>query len=144
MIRDPAVKAEIEQEWATVRDLANWSRDYVLGGGSGGIFVNETPPGGFYNLPLVLAYSTLDNVLAQLLTEGAFHCLQKNGQPCFGLKDKMRASRTALPWVDYARVERGRVARNEVAHDTKLHNKKTCIEFIKAVEAELRSWGVLT
>jgi hypothetical protein len=70
MIKDVNVKAEIAEEWIALNTLVNWSRGWM----AGGTFVNETPPESFFNLPLVLAYSTLDHALAQFIIEEHFVC----------------------------------------------------------------------
>src|SRR3954451_15619897 len=107
MIAEAQVRAGIEQEWRTISSLVTYQFSAMMGA----TVVNVPPPSAFYNLPLVLAYSTLDSVLAQCIVEGVFPCIRRNGTPCYGLKQKMRAARTAIRWVDYSAVERGRVAR---------------------------------
>jgi hypothetical protein len=143
MISDPTEKAEIEQEWSTVRTLTNWSRTYPVPGLGGNI--NETLPDSFYNLPLVLAYSVLDHVLTQFIIEGVFRCVNRKGTPCFNLGDKMKAAKRAptVPWVNFSRVEKGREARNGIAHQAKLLSKNDCLLYIRAIEAELRNWAII-
>jgi len=101
--------------------------------------INETPPEDFYNLPFLLAYAVLDQVLDELMDQGVFQCVQK--RPFLG--DKMVVSRNRLPWLDYDLVDLGRKARNDLAHEAKLLGKSQCFAFIDAIEAELKAWGIL-
>jgi hypothetical protein len=138
VVKDPNVRAEIEREWRSIRAMVNWNRSGSLPGGG---YINETPPEEFYNLPFVLAYSVLDDVLAQMIVEHIFKCAKKNGY-CFNLGDKMLSSKRGLSWKDYATVDAGRKRRNDVAHNGILHSKEVCVKYINAVEDELRNWGL--
>lgn len=65
MIRDPQARSEIAQEWTAVRKLcASSHRQWRSSGGS---FIIETPPESLYNLPFLLAYAVLDQVLGELI-----------------------------------------------------------------------------
>jgi hypothetical protein len=55
----------------------------------------------------------------------------------------MAASANLLPWRDYALVDTGKTARNDLAHEAKLVDKANCFRFIDAIEAELKAWNVL-
>jgi hypothetical protein len=98
-----------------------------------------SPPNSFYNLPFVLAYATLDQVLDQLITEG--HVKVGGKRPLLGTK--MAASSSTVPWKDYATVDAGKEKRNELAHKAKLLPPKECPEYISAIEVELKAWKVL-
>ena len=102
------------------------------------MFINETPPSEFYNLPLILAFGVLDEVLGELANQGVFSCRQGAL-----LGEKMTRSQSILPWVDYAAVERAKNLRNAVAHDGALLSKADCLGLIALVETELRAWQVL-
>jgi hypothetical protein len=142
MIKDQNVRAEIKQEWKTVRALTGWSSGGAVSGGCGGVFIVETPPEQFYNLPLVLAYSVLDDVLGQMIFEHIFNCTTKN-MNCHKLGDKMQSSNGKIMWKDYATVNDGRNRRNDVAHNGVLHSEQICRKYINAVEDELKNWGLL-
>lgn len=140
MITDSAKKNDINQQWASIRLLCRDSHRQAAVGGAGGIVeVNETRPESFYNLPFVLAFAVLDEVLKILIDEGKVQCQRKN--PYLG--EKMDASKGVLPWQNYALVERGKAARNDLAHEAKLLSKSQCIAFIDGIEADLKAWGVL-
>jgi hypothetical protein len=100
--------------------------------------INETPPSESYNLPFVLAYAVLDQVLAELINEGTFQCA---GRAQLG--GRMEASKNVLPWQNYKHITNGRNDRNDLAHEAKLLDKNKCFEYIDAIETELKAWGVL-
>ncbi len=140
MIHDQQVQLEVAREWAAVRKLCAGShRQHMVAAAGGGVFVNETPPESFYNLPFLLAYAVLDQVLAELVNQGTIQCSRP--RPLLG--ERMGSSKTALPWQNYGLVEAGKTARNELAHDAKLLGKDDCFAFIDAIDVELRAWSVL-
>lgn len=135
MIHDAAVRAEVSQSWATVRKMSSAIHRTALIPGQG--FIAETRPLDSYNLPLLLAYAVLDQVLNELIAQGAFSCNS------WKLGEKMGASRPHLPWQDYSTVHLGKEARNRLAHDAILLPKPDCLRYIDALERELQHWGVL-
>jgi hypothetical protein len=138
MIADQTTRDNICEEWAAVRKLCAGShRQAIIGGAGGAVFVNETPLESFYNLPLVLAFAVLDEVLDALIAQGIFSCRS------WMLGAKMTASKGAVPWQNYALVEQGKTARNELAHQAKLLDKAQCLGFVDAIEVELRAWAVI-
>ena len=138
MIRDKIVRNEIAKEWRSIKILCRDShRGGVVGGGFGAVYVNETPPESFYNLPLVLAYAILDEVFNALIAQGAFACTS------WMIGPKMKASKTKLPWQNYSLVWKGKIARDKLAHKAILVEKVRCLEFIEAIEVELKAWGVI-
>ena len=102
-----------------------------------GIMINETRPEDSYNLPLILAYAVLDQVLSELRDQGEFTC------KAWQLGKKMPASQNALPWQDYDLVKSGKNARNDLAHEAKLLGKTDCLRFIHAIGFELKAWGIV-
>lgn len=132
------MNSEIVQDWAVVKKFCSGSHRQALIPGCG--FINETPPEEFYNLPLVLAYGVLDQVLSDFMEKGLFPSPNRK-RPLLG--DKMIASRHHLQWRNYEFVEQGKNARNNLAHEGYLLGKFQCLEFIDAIENELNGWGVL-
>lgn len=59
------------------------------------------------------------------------------------LKEKMEASKDALPWQNYSTVDLGREARNNLAHEGILLDKENCFTYINAIEIELKAWGII-
>jgi len=128
--------SDILQQWKATRTLCSHGhRTYMVNG----TVINETRPSESYNLPFVLAYAVLDQVLAELISQGTFQCAGKN--PPLGIK--MEASQNAIPWQDYNHIKNGKEARNFLAHEARLLNKDKCLEYVDAIETELRAWGVL-
>ena len=132
------MKSEIAQDWAVVKKFCSGSHRQALIPGVG--FINETPPEEFYNLPLVLAYGVLDQVLSDFMEKGLFPVPNRK-RPLLG--DKMIASRHHLRWRNYDLVEQGKNARNNLAHEGHLLGKSQCLAFIDAIENELNGWGIL-
>ena len=103
----------------------------------------RAPPPEIYNLPLVLAYAVLDQVLDELVDQGVIQLPVKKKNKLF---DKMKASTapgSALAWQNYQLVDAGRDDRNKVAHEAVLYDRATSVKYVAAIEAELRAWGVL-
>ena len=135
MIRDAVTKSEIVRDWAVLRKLSSAvHRSWMSGGGD---FINETRPEDSYNLPFLLAYAVLDQVLSELTAQGDFSCKS------WKLGEKMAASRSRLPWQDYDTVQAGKEARNKLAHEAALVAKVDCLRFIDTVERELKFWAVI-
>jgi hypothetical protein len=102
----------------------------------GGSFINETRPEESYNLPFVLAYALLDQVLAQLSDEGHF-------KASWLLGARMEAAKRVLPWQGYALIDEGKNRRNDLAHKGEMLSQAECRRYITAIGAELRAFGVL-
>lgn len=140
MIHDQNGLTEIGQEWAAVKKLCSGSHRQLLV--PGGSYINETPPESFYNLPFLLAYGVLDQVLSELIDQDTIQASgTKNKRLQLG--EKMRASKGALLWQDYDLINAGKTARNELAHEAKLLNRDDCFKYISAVEIELKAWGII-
>jgi hypothetical protein len=133
MIRDAQRKAEIKQQWAALKKLCQESSSFALVGGG----VQFNTPDEHFNLPLLLAYSVLDEVLSELIAEGVFN------SPSPKLEPKMVASQGALSWQNYQLVDDGRKTRNKLAHEAKLAGKADCLKFVRAIETELKEWNVI-
>ncbi len=139
MIRDQKVLSDISQQWKAIKKLCLPShRQYIVNG----TLQNETPPLESYNLPFVLAYAILDQVLAELINQDTIQYTGKKPPP---LGAKMEASKKApeIKWQDYEKIEKGKEDRNDLAHEAKLLDKNKCFEYIDAIETELKAWGVL-
>ena len=134
MIHNRQTKSDIAQDWSVVRKLCNAAKTSFLPGY--GVIVNE-PPKEIYNLPLVLAYAVLDQVLNELIAQGEFSCKLRLLGP------KMAASQNKLPWKDYGLVDKGKTARNDLSHEAKLLSKADCLQFIDAIESELTAWNIV-
>lgn len=137
MIKDEKSQVEIRESWAGVLRLKEHDRFCPMIPGGGIIVASSLMPEGFWNLPFLLAYSVLDDVLTILHAQGFFECKS------WMLGPKMEASKDSLPWKDYELVEAGKNARNELAHRAVILSKKDCFRYIDAIEVELTSWGII-
>jgi hypothetical protein len=138
MINDPLMLSEIGKQWAAVRTLCRGSHRQIVMPGAGTYC--ETPPDELFNLPLVLAYGVMDQVLDELILQGTFPNPSGRKPP---LGAKMDASRAHPSWLDYAQIELGKKARNDVAHEGTLFPKADCLRFIDAIERQLKAWGII-
>lgn len=103
----------------------------------GTVMYTETPPVEIYNLPLVLAYCILEDVLDALITQGIVKCTSPKIGP------RMIASQNHIQWKDYKTVDEGRDKRNQLAHEGKLLPKADCLKFVNAIGDELKAWKIL-
>jgi len=138
MIIDPAILLLIREQWAAVARLRQGSHRQAMI--PGGPFFNETPPESFFNLPLILAFGVLDQVLDEFIQQG-FMQRPPGRRPMLG--DKMKVAKTAVPWQNYPLVEAGKTDRNALAHEGRLLDRESCLRYIGAIESELRAWQVL-
>jgi hypothetical protein len=136
MIKDPAVSQEIKDQWAAIQKLIVWNNTLCVGF----VMFTSTPPDEFYNLPLVLAYCTLDDVLGQFITEGTVTCTQRS---CFFLGAKMKSAEKQITWIDYALIDKGLTARNDLAHRSKLATKADALKYVDGIEADMRAWQIV-
>jgi len=135
LITDKTFLADIAEQWAAVRKLTAAEQNVSI---VGTMIYAPGVPDGFHNLPLVLAFSVLEQVLEELVTEGAVPKPEARS-----LYHRMVASKEVLPWQDYALVDAGRLERNALAHKAQLATKANCKRFIDAIEDELKAWQVL-
>jgi hypothetical protein len=136
-VLNPTKTAEIVQSWKAIHDLcARGDRGYSIPAAG---YFHVSYPAAYYNLPFVLAYAVLDDVLSEMIEDGIFTC--PGNRPLLGRK--MRKSCKTLAWQDYLLVERGRFARNDLAHEAKLASKDDCLKYIAAVGAELKAWKII-
>lgn len=139
MINDSFLLYNICKSWEGVHKLKYSHRLVTLIPGAGligtGSFINSD----FWNLPFILSYSILDEVLIILKDQGVYQCNKRS--PMLG--KKMEASRNYIPWQDYDLVSDGRKARNKLAHEAILLPKRQCFIYIDAIEVELKAWRIL-
>lgn len=131
MISDQQIVSDIQKTWGLFAMKAS-NKPWMLGN-FGGTLIPEQ----FCSFPLVLAYSTLDSALSELAAQGLF--APRNRQ----LGERMHASRAVLPWRDYALVERGKSARNDLCHGATIVQRKEVLEYTDAVRMELKAWAIL-
>lgn len=138
VISDPVVLADVQAKWSAIRALASKGATGAQIPGAYVIFPQKDPR--FSNLPFLLSYAALEQVLEQLAYEGTISA--PCGRPT--LHNRLVAARDGLTWISYDTVDEGRAQRNALAHDATLLNEHECHRFIEAIERELLAWGVVT
>lgn len=133
MIADADVLDDIATQWGVIRGLMRSGPSFQLPG----YRVQMPRDDESFNLPLVLGYALLEQVLDTLRGQGVFSCTS------WKLEKNMAASRDLLPWQDYATVDAGRVARNDLAHRAALIPKNQCHLYVNAIGNEFRAWGLI-
>jgi len=137
VISEPEPLAEIRASWNGVRVLRQRLQSALLGsfalGGWSAIFAADAA----HNLPLVHAFSALNDVLLQLEREGRFSCRSHF------LGSLLDASKPSLPWLDFDLVRQGASRRNDVAHRGEVLPRGECWRYVDAIEAEFLAWGVI-
>jgi hypothetical protein len=135
MILDQVILADLRHQWQSVMQLTHNSTRVYQSLEAG---IMQEPPPSFFNLPLVLAYAVLDQVLSELVEQRTIPRPAKRQ-----LGARMTVSLSVLAWLDYALVDKGREARNALAHEAVLLSKPDCIRYVDAIGAELDGWGML-
>ena len=105
MIADERSQIEIRETWADICKLCKEpDTNCALLPGVGFIMEGNSMPEVFWNLPFLLAYSVLDNVLTILRDQGAFTCTS------WMLGEKMKASKAqyrgkTISWLSQVRMQ---------------------------------------
>jgi len=137
MVTDTPELENLRQEWAGVRRMLQRVQSLCLTTFADAAIAATALPKIVYNLPLLLAFDVLRQVLRQLRNEGKFTCPQSQ------LGSLVEASKAALPWLDWQAVRDGVHRRNGVAHDGELFDSDTCLADITRIEQQLFAWGVI-
>ena len=90
-----------------------------------------------YNLPFLLAFSVLKEVLLQAREEGRF----TSSRPQLG--DLIDSAKNSLPWIDWQCLREAVKRRNEVMQNGRLLGDVQCLQDIAEVEAQLIAWDVI-
>lgn len=136
MIADPVTRTELALAWDGVRDDRN-----VIVGNLNGMTIAGRPASSVFrdlcfNLLLARGFSVIEDSLEALRLQGSF---ASKPRP---LQAVMEASRAAIPWHDYATVDRGRERRNASIHDRVRLPHSECRDYLASIERELVRWGV--
>lgn len=138
MVRDPDMLKSLRQEWEAVRSAQGRVQLHLYAAVGGLSFFPHKLADISYSLVLLFACAVLKDVLIQLCNEGNF--TSKRNQ----LGTLMHSSKAAaIPWVNFALVDRAREERNDVAHKQKILPRCECWKFIDAIENELVNWGIV-
>ncbi len=137
MITDPTALNDARDGWEFVRN----SRNIIVGNCNVATFVVGFNQAGIrdlcFNLLLASAFLVLEETLRQIRDEGKFSSKDNR------LGALIKNSRSALPWVDWALIDAGRIDRNQSVHQRTYLAQRKCRDYIAAIEQELVTWGVL-
>ncbi len=127
----------LQEQWAGASKMRDRMKMLLAATFTGGAFTGPALGGIVYNLPLLLAYDVLGQVLRALRDQGEFECKSNFLGPL------VEASKTRIPWIDWQKIRTGVDLRNAVAHDGALHEARVCWDAMEAVESQLFSWGII-
>ena len=138
MIVNLSSLAILQAEWEGVVRMRERMRHLVLS--TFAFDAARSPAFGdvLYNLPLLLAFDVLEQVLLQARADGRF---ADSGRRLGNLMD---SAKTALPWIDWQCLREAVKRRNEVKLHRKLFGDVQCLQDIADIEAQLIAWGVIT
>ena len=137
MIVNTAAGAELSTEWTGAIRMLDRMKKLVVGSFVGGAMATPGIAMVIYNLPLLLAFDVLKQVLVQARDEKSFTCSGSQ------LGHLMECAKDSLLWIDWDGLRKGVRRRNEVAHDGKLFDSAQAIQDIESVEAQPVAWGII-
>jgi hypothetical protein len=91
-----------------------------------------------YNLPFLLAFGVLKQVLLQARDEGRFTSSRPQ------LSVLMDSAKNSLPWIDWQCLREAVKRRNEVVQNGRLFGDIQCLQDMADIEAQLLAWGIIT
>ena len=127
---------KFQSDWDGVGKMFERMRKLVVGSFVGGGL--PTSPGlakVVYNLPVLLAFDVLKDVVQSVRDEGKL---------VWPPKSKFwDAAQSALPWNDWNELKAVRDRRNEIAHDGKLFGCSECSKDIAYIQEQLVAWSII-
>lgn len=137
MIVNPSAAETLQVEWQGVIRMRERMQHLVLS--TFAFDARRSPAFGdvLYNLPFLLAFDVLKQVLLQARAAGL---ITGSGQR---LADLIESAKSSLPWMDWDRLREAVKRRNEVVHDGKLYGDAQCLQDIAAIEEQLAAWAVI-
>ncbi len=138
MIVNPSAVTPLQVEWQGVLQMRSRIQHLVLS--TFAFDIRRSPAFGdvLYNLPFLLAFEVLKQVLLQARAAGL---ITGSGQR---LADLIESSKSSLPWMDWDGLHEAMNRRNEVLQEGKLCGDAQCLADIAAIEAQLAAWAVIT
>ena len=138
MIVNPSAVTPLQVEWQSVLQMRSRIQHLVLS--TFAFDIRRSPAFGdvLYNLPFLLAFEVLKQVLLQARAAGL---ITGSGQR---LADLIESSKSSLPWMDWDGLHEAMNRRNEVLQEGKLCGDAQCLADIAAIEAQLAAWAVIT
>jgi hypothetical protein len=136
MLTDAATIADLQSEWTGVIKMRDRMQKVVTFSFVAGS-IPSSATGVVYNLPVLLAFDVLGQVLRAARGEGLFACNSDHPGPL------MDCAKTAFSWLDWDELRAGIRRRNEIAHDGQLFDGAQCLKDIANVEKQLMEWGLI-
>jgi len=137
MIVNPNSLATLQAEWNGAVRMRDRVRHLVIS--TFAFDAKKSPAFGdlLYNLPFLLAFDVLKQVLLQAKEDGQFTSSQPQ------LSDLIDGAKNSLQWIDWQCLREAVKRRNEVTHDGKLLGDVQCLQDIADIEAQLVVWGII-
>lgn len=137
LIARPDVVTELRLEWAGAVAMRERMRTLIIVTFATGRITATPLRSVLYNLPMLLAFDVLRQVLCAARDEGCFSCRSDH------LGKLMEDAKGAISWVDWDRLRAGVRRRNEIAHDGTLFTSDQCIGDIESIREQCVAWGII-
>ena len=137
MIANRTTLKKLQSEWAGVVKMREKMENLVKMTFSTGGLTGPSLAKVLYNLPMLLAFDVLAQVLRAARDEGTF--VSRGDKP----GKLMDSAKTALTWNDWGELKDGVLRRNEIAHDGKLFDSSQCLKDITKVQEQLVAWAII-
>jgi hypothetical protein len=137
MIANPSTLGTLQTEWDGVIRMRERMRHLVVSTFALNTLTSPVFGDILYNLPFLLAFDVLKQVLLSAREDGHFN------NTGYQLDDLMDSARSSLPWIDWEYLREAVGRQNEVAREGKLYGDVECLQDIAHLEAQLAAWGVI-
>ena len=134
IISNPTTLKKLQSEWAGVVKMRERMKLLAIATFAGGAITAPALAKVLYNLPMLLAFDVLKNVLKAARDEGMV--VWPTGK-------LMDSAKTALTWNDWGKLHAGVRRRNEIAHDGILFDSSECLKDIANVQEQLVAWAII-
>src|SRR5688572_27270139 len=114
MVTNPDTLIALQSEWDGVIKMRDRLKLLLMTTFTGGAMTAPALANVVYNLPVLLAYDVLSQVLLAGRDEGVF------ASPRTQLGHLMDSAKDAVSWINWDNLRAGVRRRNEIAHDGKL------------------------
>lgn len=128
---------ELRDEWNGVLKMRDRMKLLVTATFAGGAITAPALAKVLYNLPLLLAFDVLRQVLIKGRDEALFSCKSDK------LGTLMDCSKDSLIWNNWGEIRDGVRRRNKIAHDGQLFDAPQCIQDISNIENQLVEWDLI-
>ena len=134
IITNQSMVLKFQSDWDGVGKLFERVRRLVVGSFIGSLPTSRALAKVVYNLPMLLAFDVLKNVVKSVKDENII---------VWPTNKLWEGAQIALPWKDWAELKAGVDRRNEIAHDGKLFGCSECCKDIANVQEQLFAWSII-